>query len=80
MFGDTCRMMMEVCGSTSHVMMKVYDATRRMMTEVGGGASRTMKVCGATESIVIVSGNLIMSVVIDMRRYISRQKLLHKMS
>ena len=25
----------------------------RMMTEVGGGASRMMKVCGTTESILI---------------------------
>ena len=36
-----------------------------------------MKVCGATESILI--NNLIMSAVIDMRHYILRQKLLHKL-
>ena len=57
---------------------KVYDATSHMMTEVGRGASHTMTVCGATESILI-TGNLTISVVIDTRRYISRQKLLHKM-
>ena len=33
----------------------VYDATRHKMTEVGGGASRMMKVCGASESILINS-------------------------
>ena len=27
MFGATSRMMVEVCGGTSHVMTKVYDAT-----------------------------------------------------
>ena len=33
------------------------------MTEVGGGASHTMKTCGATESILInISVNLIISV------------------
>ena len=46
---------------------------------MGGGASRTMKVCGATESIFINS-NLIISVVIDMRQCISRRKILHKMN
>ena len=38
-----------------HVMTKVYHATSRLMMEVGGGASRTMKVCGATESISIAN-------------------------
>ena len=33
----------------------VFRATSRMMTEVGGVASCTMKVCGATESILINS-------------------------
>ena len=37
----------------SHVMTKVYDATSRMMMEVAEGASRMMKVCVATESILI---------------------------
>ena len=53
MFGATKCMMMEVCGGTSCVMMKVSDATSHiMMMEVGGGASRTITVCGATESIL----------------------------
>ena len=52
-FGATSYMMMD--GGTSHVTTKVYDVTSRMMTEVGGGASSTMKVCGATESILINS-------------------------
>ena len=42
------------------------------MKEVCGATSRMMKVCGATKSTLSkVSGNLIMSVVIDVRRYIS---------
>ena len=42
-------------------------------SEVGKTISRMMKVCGATKSTLSkVSGNLIMSVVIDVRRYISR--------
>ena len=42
------------------------------MMEVGEAISRMMKVCGATKSTSIkVSGNLIMSVVIYVRRYIS---------
>ena len=42
------------------------------MMEVGEAISSMMKVCGATKSTLIkVSGNLIMSVVIDVRRYIS---------
>ena len=42
------------------------------MMEVGEVISSMMKVCGATKSTLIkVSGNLIMSVVIDVRRYIS---------
>ena len=36
-------------------MTKVYDATSCMKTKVVRGASRTMKVCGATESILINS-------------------------
>ena len=71
--GATSHMMADVCGGTSR---KVYDATSRMMIEVGG-ASCTMKVCGATESILINIVNLIISVVIDMRQYISRRKILH---
>ena len=35
------------------MMANVYDDISHMMTEVGGGASRMMKVCGATESILI---------------------------
>ena len=58
-------------------MMKVYNSTSRMMTEVDGGASHMMKVRGATENILINS--IIMSVIIDMRWYISRQKVLLKM-
>ena len=42
------------------------------MMEIGEVISSMMKVCGATNSTLIkVSGNLIMSVVIDVRRYIS---------
>ena len=42
------------------------------MMEVGEAISSMMKACGATKSTLIkVSGNLIMSVVIDVRRYIS---------
>ena len=42
------------------------------MMEVGKAISCMMKVCGATKSTLSkVSGNLIMSVVIDVRRYIS---------
>ena len=51
-------MMTEACGATNCTMM-----------EVGEAISSVMKVCGATKSTV--SGNLIMSVVIDVRRYIS---------
>ena len=53
MLGATSHIMMEVCGGTSHVMTKVYDSTNRIITEVGGGASCMMKVCRATESILI---------------------------
>ena len=45
------------------------------MTELGGVASCTMKVCEATESIMINRTGI--SVVIDMRQYILKQKLLH---
>ena len=42
------------------------------MMEVGEAISCMMKVCGATKSTLNkVSGNLIVSVVIDVRRYIS---------
>ena len=52
-------MMTVVCGGISRVMTKVYD-----MMEVGGGASRTMKACGAIANIlIIVSVNFIISVV-----------------
>ena len=48
-------MMTEACGATYCTMM-----------EVGEAISRMMKVCGATKSTLSkVSGNLIMSVVID---------------
>ena len=54
-------MMTEACGATNCTMM-----------EVGEAISSMMKVCGATKSTLSkVSGNLIMSVVIDARRYIS---------
>ena len=43
-------MMTVVYGGTSRVMMKVYD-----MMEVGGGASHTMKACGAIANILINS-------------------------
>ena len=54
-------MMTEACGATNCTMM-----------EVGEAISSMMKVCGATKSTLSkVSGNLIMSVVIDVRQYIS---------
>ena len=54
-------MMTEACGDTNYTMI-----------EVGKAISSMMKVCGATKSILSkVSGNLIMTVVIDVRRYIS---------
>ena len=54
-------MMTEACGATNYTMM-----------EVGEAISSMMKVCGATKSTLSkVSGNLIISVVIDVRRYIS---------
>ena len=54
-------MMTEACGSTNCIMM-----------EVGEAISCMMKVCGATKSTLSkVSGNLIMTVVIYVRRYIS---------
>ena len=53
-------MMTEACGATNCTMM-----------EVGEAISCMMKV-GATKSTLSkVSGNLIMTVVIDVRRYIS---------
>ena len=54
-------MMTEACGATNCTMMEVDESISSMM-----------KVCGATKSILSkLSGNLIMSVVIDVRRYIS---------
>ena len=54
-------MMTEACSANNCTMMKV-----------GGAISSMMKVCGATKSTLSkVSGTLIMSVVIDVRRYIS---------
>ena len=54
-------MMTEARGATNCTMMEVDEAINSMM-----------KVCGATKSTLSkVSGNLIMSVVIDVRRYIS---------
>ena len=54
-------MMTEACGATNCTMM-----------EVGEAISRMMKVYGATKSTLSkVSGNLIMTVVIDVRWYIS---------
>ena len=53
-------MMTEACGATNSTMM-----------EVGGAISSMMNMCGATQNTFKVSGNLIMSVVIDVRRYIS---------
>ena len=53
-----------------------------LMVEVGEAISSMMKVCGATKSTSSkVSGNLIMSVVIDVRRFyfMMRRKLVHRM-
>ena len=48
--------------------MEVYGATSRMIAEVNGGASRMMKVYGTNETtLLIVKGNLIIPLVIDMR-------------
>ena len=47
-------------------------ATNCTMMEMGGAISSMMKVCGATKrTLSTVSGHLIMSVVIDVRWYIS---------
>ena len=54
-------MMTEACGDTNCTMM-----------EVGEAISCMMEVCGATKSTLSkVSGNLITTAVIDVRRYIS---------
>ena len=55
--------------------------TNSTMMEVGEAISSMMKVCGATKSTLSkVSGNLIMSVVIDVTVYfMMRRKLLHRM-
>ena len=50
--------------------MEVYGATCHMIMEVGTGASHMMKLCGANESMLIVSYNLTFSLVRDMRWYI----------
>ena len=51
--------------------MEVYGATSRMIMEVGTGASCMMKLSGTNEStLLIVSCNLIISLVRDMRWYI----------
>ena len=55
-------MMTEICGATCRMMMELGGATCRMMMEVGGATKSTLSK---------VSRNLIMSVVIDVRRYIS---------
>ena len=57
---------------TKEVEQNRCSATNCTMMEVGEAISSMMKVCGATKSTLSkVSGNLIMSVVIDVRRYIS---------
>ena len=57
--GGANLMMTEACGATNCTMM-----------EVGEAISSMMKVCEATKSTLSkVSGNLIMSVVIDVRWY-----------
>ena len=55
------------------IMTKACGATNCTMMEVGGAISSMTKVCGATKSTLNcqLSGNLIMSVVLDVRRYIS---------
>ena len=50
MFGATSRMITEVWYQSCD-----DEGASHMTTEVGGGASHTMKVCGATESILINS-------------------------
>ena len=57
---------------TYEVEQNLCGATNCTMMEVGEAISSMMKVCGATKSTLIkVSGNLIISVVIDVRWYIS---------
>ena len=46
-------MMTEVCGGTSRMMMEVW----WYQSYDDGGASRTITVCGATESILINSNS-----------------------
>ena len=54
------------------MMTEACSATNCTMMEVGEVISSMMKVCGATKcTLSKVSGNLIMSVVIDVRWYIS---------
>ena len=54
------------------MMTEAYGATNRTMMEVGEAICCMMKVCGVTKSTSSkVSGNLIMTVVIDVRWYIS---------
>ena len=63
------------------MMTAAYGATNCTMTEVGESISSMMKVCGGTKSTLSkVSGNLLMSVVIDVMVYfMMMRKLLHKM-
>ena len=54
------------------MMTEACSATNCTIMEVGEAISRMMKVCGATKiTLSKVSSNLIMTVVIDVRRYIS---------
>ena len=54
------------------MMTEASGATNCTMMEVGEAITSMMKVCGATKSTLSkVSGNLNMSVVIDVRQYIS---------
>ena len=52
-------------------MTEAYGATNCTMMEVGVDTSSMMKVSIANALKVIVSGNLIISVIIDVIRYIS---------
>ena len=60
--------------------MMVYDATSHMMMEVGEEPVVQWRYVELLKAFwFIVSVNLIISVVIEMRQYISRRKILHKM-
>ena len=57
-------------GGAKSYMTEACSATNCTMMEVGKAISSMMKLCGATKSTLSkVSGNLIMSVVIDVRRF-----------